>query len=544
MPAHTLVPRSVLFGNPERVAPKISPDGTRLAWIAPHEGVLNVWVRELDGGEPRVVTGDAERGVRTFVWAPDDAGILYLQDTGGDENWRVHLTDLASGVTRDLTPFPQVQAQLLGIDMDVPDRILVGLNREDPQLHDVYVVDLASGSVQQVLDNPGFIGMTQDSELVVRAGLAPEPDGGMRLMVRSAEGAAWRELLYIPREDALTSQPITFSGDGQRLLMTLSVGANTSRLVWVDVESGEVEVVAADPDYDVTDVWLQRRTRTPLMVAFQKERVHWQVLDTSVAEDLAALRELDSGDLLMLGRDRADQVWIVAFDHADGPGRFYAYHRGSRTADFLFASRPELDGYQLAPMEPFSFTARDGLTVHGYLTFPPGTDPKSGPRLPAVLDVHGGPWTRDQWGFDAEAQWFANRGYVCVQVNYRGSTGYGKQFVNAGDREWGAGMHDDLVDAVAWIIDAGYADPDRVGIYGGSYGGYAALVGAAFTPDLFRCAVDIVGPSNLSTLIGSIPPYWVPMIAQFHERVGNPETEPDFLWERSPLSRAGDIRIP
>lgn len=544
MPDHELVPRSVLFGNPERVAPKISPDGTRLAWIAPHEGVLNVWVRPLAGGEPRVVTSDTDRGVRTFVWSPDDAGILHLQDTGGDENWRVFLTDVDTGHTRDLTPYPQVQAQMLGIDMDIPDRILVGLNRDDPQLHDAYLVDLATGQLDKVLDNPGLVGLTNDSELVVRAGVAPHQDGSLVLTVRSGEDGPWRELLHIPYEDALTSQPITFAGDGNRLLMTSSVGANTSRLVWLDTDTGETEVIAEDPGYDVTDVWLQRRTRRPLMVAFQRERVEWQAIDPSVEEDLAVLQALDPGDLSLLGRDRADRVWVVAYDPADGPSRFYTYHRDTRTGEFLFASRPDLDRYRLAQMEPFSFTTRDGLTVHGYLTFPPGSDPDSGPRLPAVLDVHGGPWVRDVWGFDAEAQWLANRGYLCVQVNYRGSTGYGKEFVSAGDREWGARMHDDLVDAVRWVVDAGFADPAKMGIYGGSYGGYAALVGATFTPEVFRCAVDVVGPSNLSTLIKSVPPYWEPMIAQFHHRVGNPDTEPDFLWSRSPLSRVDDIRIP
>jgi dipeptidyl aminopeptidase/acylaminoacyl peptidase len=265
------------------------------------------------------------------------------------------------------------------------------------------------------------------------------------------------------------------------------------------------------------------------------------VLDPAVADDVAALRALDPGDLTVVGADHADRTWIAAHAADAGPVRYHAYDRESRAATFLFEHQPALSRYPLAAMEPFSFTARDGLTVHGYLTFPPALERAS---LPAVLNVHGGPWHRDTWGFNPEAQWLANRGYLSVQVNFRGSTGYGKAFVNAGDRQWGARMHDDLVDAVAWIVEQGYADPGRIGIYGGSYGGYAALVGAAFTPALFRCAVDVVGPSNLKTLIESIPPYWAPMVSLFHTRVGNPETEADFLWERSPLSRVDDIRIP
>ncbi|MBO0684142.1 MAG: S9 family peptidase, partial [Candidatus Dormibacteraeota bacterium] len=231
----------------------------------------------------------------------------------------------------------------------------------------------------------------------------------------------------------------------------------------------------------------------------------------------------------------------VAFTSDDGPVSYFTYDRVSATGRFLFSHRQELEGRPLAKMEPFSFVARDGLTIHGYLTFPQGVERRG---LPAVLNVHGGPWSRDVWGFDLQAQWLANRGYLCVQVNFRGSTGYGKRFLNAGDREWGARMHDDLVDAVGWVADRGYADPRRIGIFGGSYGGYAALVGATFTPDLFACAVDLVGPSNLRTLLETVPPYWKPMIAEWHARVGNPETEADFLWSRSPLSRVDQIRIP
>jgi dipeptidyl aminopeptidase/acylaminoacyl peptidase len=243
----------------------------------------------------------------------------------------------------------------------------------------------------------------------------------------------------------------------------------------------------------------------------------------------------------VLSRARADRTWIVGYNHADGPVRYYAFDRLTRRGRFLFENQPALSEYLLGEVEPFSFVSRDGLTVHGYLTYPVEVQRE---HLPAVLNVHGGPWVRDIWGLHPEAQWLANRGYLCVQVNYRGSTGYGKRFANAGDREWDGRMHDDLVDAVAYLVGRGLIDPERVAIYGGSYGGYAALVGATFTPDLFRCAVDIVGPSNLKTLIESIPPYWEPLIAEFHHRVGNPETEPEFMWSRSPLSRVDAIKIP
>jgi len=544
-----LIPRQVLFGNPERVRPRISPDGTQLAWIAPSEGVLNVWVAPANQGEDqgidwsaaRVVTDDADRGIRMFAWAHDGRHLLYLQDTGGDENWRLHDVDLETMRRRDLTPFDNVQTQLIAAEKKFPTEILIGLNRDNPQLHDVYRLDLTTGELAKEVENPGFVGWLADSQLVVRAGFAPQPDGGLVLMVRGSAHEDWRELLSIAAEDALTSSPVAFSEDGAALLAVSSVGTNTGRLVRIDLATGAAEVLAEDPESDVTDVRLNPDTREPQIVTFLKDRSEYRVLDTGVEADLAAIRALHPGDPSFADADDADRTWLIGFTNDTGAIPYYSYDRETRTGQFLFEHQPELSRYELAPMEPFSFTSRDGLTIHGYATFPPGAG-RSG--LPMVLNVHGGPWARDEWGFNPEAQWLANRGYLCLQVNFRGSTGYGKAFVNAGDREWGGRMHDDLVDAVAFATGQGWADPDRVAIYGGSYGGYAALVGAAFTPELFRCAIDIVGPSNLKTLIETVPPYWAPVIAQFHRAVGDPAKDADFLWSRSPLSRADNISIP
>ena len=537
----TLVPREVLFGNPERIAPRISPDGSRLAWIAPHEGVLNVWVRTVGHDDDRVVTDDTDRGIRQFFWGPDNRRILYLQDRGGDENWRLYDVDLATGDTRDLTPFEGVQTRVEHVDKDFPGRILVGLNRDRPELHDVYALELSSGELTRIVENPGFVGFVTDESFEVRAAVAPREDGGLSVLVRDTPDAPWRTILEADQEDALITHPLAFSEDGRRLVALSSVGANTSRLVWLDCADGSETVVAEDPVYDVAGVRLHPDTNDPQIAFVRRERMDYLVLDPAVAGDLDRLRRLDRGDLELAGHDDADRIWLAGFSTDDGPIRYHAYDRESGHSTFLFEHQPALSRYELAAMEPFSFTARDGLVVHGYLTFPAGEERSA---LPAVVNVHGGPWFRDTWGFDPEAQWLANRGYLCVQVNYRGSTGYGKAFVSAGDGEWGRRMHDDLIDAVRWVISEGYADADRIGIFGGSYGGYAALVGAAFTPDVFRCAVDIVGPSNLKTLIESIPPYWAPLVAQFHTRIGDPATDADLLWERSPLSRVDDIRIP
>ena len=542
-----LIPRSVLFGNPERTSPRMSHDGSQLGWIAPRDGVLNVWVAPIDESNgvdwaaARAVTDDTDRGIRMFGWAWDGRHLLYVQDAGGDENWRLYDVNLVTGERRDLTPFEKIHAQIIGSSKRRPTEVLVGMNADNPQLHDVYRLDLVTGNLVKEIENPGYAGWLADEDLVVRCALAPLPDGSLDVLVRDSASADWRTLLTIPAEDVTSSDVVSFSGDGRSLVMISAAGADTGRLTRVDLATGATTVLAEDPEADVAGAVLDPDTRDPQIVMILKDRMTYVVLDPSVEDDLKAIRGLHPGDPMFLGRDEADQTWLVGFNVDAGSLTFYMYDRASKSGRLLFEARPALSSYTLAAMEPFSFTARDGLEIHGYVTFPPGQGRSS---LPAVLDVHGGPQVRDSWGYNPEAQWFANRGYLCVQVNYRGSTGYGKAFVAAGDREWGGKMHDDLIDAVSYITGQGWADPSRVAIYGGSYGGYAALVGAAFTPGVFRCAVDIVGPSNLKTLLETVPPYWAPMIAQLYRRVGNPETDAEFLWSRSPLSRARDIRIP
>ncbi len=536
-----LIPLEVLLGNPEKVSPQISPDGKRLAYVAPVDGVLNVWVGSVGGDDFAPVTKDTDRGISTYLWAHDNRHLLYIQDSGGDENWRVYTVDLETGELADRTPFEGVQAQLIAHRKRFPNDVLVGLNRDDPQLHDVYRLDLSSGELGKIVDNPGFLGWVVDNDLKVRGAAAPQPDGGIAIVVRESEEADWRPLVVVGSDDALTTGPIGFGQDGASIYLQSSIEANTARLVRMDISSGAVEVLSSDPTYDLVDVVIDPDTREPQMAAFLKERLEWVVLDESIRDDIDAIRRVHPGDFGITDRDHADKTWIVGFDDDAGPVKYYAFDRATKEATFLFDHRPELNAYALAPMEPVSLKARDGLELNGYLSFPVGVDRTN---LPTVINVHGGPWHRDSWGLNAEAQWMANRGYLCVQINFRGSTGYGKDFVNAGDREWGGKMQDDVTDAVRWVVDQGYADPERICIYGGSYGGYATLVGATFTPELYSCAVSIVGPSNLKTWIETVPPYWAPMIAMLHKRVGHPETDEGFLWSRSPLSRVGDIKVP
>jgi dipeptidyl aminopeptidase/acylaminoacyl peptidase len=544
--AAPLIPLKVLFGNPERTQPRLSPDGQRLAYIAPLDGVLNVWVgpvgSDAGGGSFEPVTRDTDRGIRLYFWAEDGRHLVYLQDKGGDENWRLYAVDPATNRIRDLTPFENVQARPLEKNKRFPDELLVELNRRDPRLHDVHRLNLATGDLELVAENPGNVASwVADVGMRVRGALSAYPDGGFGLLVRKTEEDDWHELLRWGPEDGLNSGPVGFSEDGARMFLKDSREANAARLVRLDLHTEEVEILAEDPEFDVSGVLVHPDTREVQAATVTRARTEWIVFDEAVREDFAAIAKLHPGDFAVASRDRADENWLVTFTVDDGPVSYYAYDRGEKQGTHLFDNRPELKEYTLAPMEPVSFETRDGLKIHGYLTVPSAMGRK---HLPMILNVHGGPWARDLWGYDPEAQWLANRGYACLQVNYRGSTGYGKRFLNAGNREWGAKMHDDLVDAVGWAVENGIADPERVAIYGGSYGGYAALVGATFTPDLFRCAVDFVGPSNLITLIRSIPPYWKTLVAVFYERVGNPETEKEFLESRSPLFRVDQIKIP
>src|ERR1017187_709164 len=483
-----LIPRVVLFGNPERFSPQISPDGKRTAWIAPKDGVLNVWVAPTgpDGvnwDAATVVTDDTDRGIRTFAWARDGVHLLYLQDAGGDENWRLYgvnpdTAGTSTAARRDLTPFDGIQARVVSLKKSHPGQVLIGINRDNPQLHDVYQLDLASGELVKIIENPGYAGWLADEDQVVRGALQPLPDGGFNLLVRDTGDGEWRTLLTISADDAPSSLMVSFSADGTSLLVISAEGSDTSRLPRAHLADGRVEGLLEDPEAEVVEVVLHPDHRGPQIVEVLKDRMEYHVVDPSVRADLDAVRALDSGDPSLIGRDEADTTWLISFNKDDGPARFFSYDRATRTGRFLFDTRPGLARYKLAAMEPFMFTARDGLTIHAYATFPVGAGRTA---LPSVLNVHGGPQGRDR---------------------------------------------------------------SRVAIYGGSYGGYAALVGAAFTPDVFRCAVDIVGPSNLMTLLETIPPYWAPLRAQLYKRVGNPETDAEFLWSRSPLSRASDIAIP
>ena len=533
-----LIPRNVLFGNPEKSGPQISPNGKMLAYLAPDNGVLNVWVRTIGQTDDRVITADKKRGIRNYFWQPDSEHILYTQDEGGNENWHVYQTNLKTKETRDLTPFEKVQARIVSVDPNFPDVMLVALNNRDPRLHDVYRVDLKTGKAEMIVENKeGVAGYVADNSMQVRAAQKVLPDGSTEIFVRDNDKSPWRSFMkWGP--DEVNGGVAGFSPDNKRLWLISSVDANTGRLVEVDIATGKQVVVAEDKQYDVGGAMAHPTKRTLEAVRFIRARSEWMIVDKAIKADFDVLRKVRDGDFNVTSRDLADKTWIVAYVMDNGPVYYYAYDRGNKKATLLFSNRPALEKYTLARMQPVSFQARDGMTIYGYLTLPVGVPQKN---LPMVLNVHGGPWGRDVWGFNSEAQWLANRGYAVLQVNFRASTGYGKAYLNAGDREWAGKMHTDLLDAKAWAVKQGYADPKKVAIYGGSYGGYATLVGLAFTPEEFAAGVDIVGPSNLNTLLKSIPPYWGPIKAMFTKRMGEEE---EFLNSRSPLFKAHQITKP
>jgi len=544
-----VIPRATLFGNPERTQARLSPDGKYISFIAPRDGVLNVWVAPAgDLTAARPVTNDRKRGIRQHFWAYDGAHVLYLQDQGGDENWRLYSARADGSGERDLTPLAGVQAQVIGLSHERPGTVLVGLNDRKPEWHDAWEIDIATGERRLVEHNDHEIGgYLAGLDLKPRVALRTLPEGG-EILRRKGDG--WERMLAYGQSDSLTTQPIDIEADGKSALMLSSVGRDKAALIRVNLADGSTSLLAESGRADVQGVWLDPRSRTPEAYAVNYLRSTYEPLVPEAAKDIETLSKALSGDFTVVSRTLDDTRWIVATDDPVLGIASHLYDRRAGTVTKLFDQRPALAGQPLQSMHAREIRTRDGLTMVSYLTLPPGSDNDGEGRpdnpVPMVLNVHGGPWARDNFGFDPEHQWLANRGYAVLSVNFRASTGFGKAFVNAGDREWAGRMHDDLLDAVDWAVREKITTPDKVAIYGGSYGGYATLVGLTFTPERFACGVDIVGPSNLETLLASIPPYWKSFFEELARRVGDPRTEEGraLLKDRSPLWRTDQIRRP
>jgi dipeptidyl aminopeptidase/acylaminoacyl peptidase len=553
-PSNDLIPRAVVFGNPERLSLRISPDGKQLSWLAPKDGVMNVWVAPV--GKPdqaRAVTSDTTRPIRQYFWAHTSKHLLYLQDSGGDENYHVFRVDLSDGKTTDVTPFKGARAEVVKIDPRQPTTMVVSINDRDPKAFDLYKVDLLTAKRTMIAqNNDGFAGFEVDDNLAVRLAEKKLPDGSTQLLVPDAKAGVvtWKPFDTIPFEDADTTEVVAFAPAGKAVYVKDSRGRDTAALVSIDLATKKQTVIAEDPRSDSANVIIHPTKRTLQAVSFNYLKESWKVLDPSIQKDLDNLAKLDGGEVHIVSRTLDDRTWVVATTSEQHPLRFYLWDRAKQKGAFQFAAQPELEKQPLVKMTPVEIKARDGLTLVSYLSLPPKADPEGDGKpktaVPMVLYVHGGPWARDRWGYEPYHQILANRGYAVLSVNYRGSTGFGKKFLNAANLQWSKAMHDDLLDAIGWAVQQGVTAKDSVCILGGSYGGYATLVGLAMTPDVFRCGVDIVGPSNLMTLLASIPPYWAPIVATFHTRVGNPEVPEGkaLLAAASPLSRAAEIKRP
>jgi dipeptidyl aminopeptidase/acylaminoacyl peptidase len=538
-----LIPRDLLFGNPERTSPGLSPDGKRLAWLAPDtNNVLQVWVQTIGKDDQKIVTADKKRGIRQYFWAKNNRVLLYLQDTDGDENFHIYGVDLPSGNVRDYTPFQGVRAVPTDLSPDFPDEMLLSLNLRDRALFDVYRLNLLSGALEIDTENPGDVsGWATDPKFRIRLAQVSTPEGGTEIRVRDSDKAPWKTFLKVGPEEIL--EAVGFTPDGRGLYLNSSVGHDTAAVIQKDISSGVEKLIASNEEVDAGEVMIHPKRHIIEAVSFSPGRTSWRVIDPAVQDDFDRLAKVMDGDFFIVSRTEADDVWLVGFQSDRAPGRFYRWDRKQKDATFLFTSRPKLEGLELARMKPVVVKARDGLKLHSYLTLPAGVAPKA---LPMILLPHGGPWARDEWGFNPMVQWLANRGYAVLQPNFRGSTGYGKRHLNEGNKQWGLKMHDDLIDCVNWAVKDGVADPKKVGIMGGSYGGYCALAGVTFTPETFACAVDIVGPSNLKTLISTIPPYWKTMRAVFDVRMGNVDDPEDaeLIRRASPLNSADRIVRP
>src|SRR5262245_51395748 len=536
-----LIPRETFTHAERRERPSLSPDGTWIAILAPVDGVANIRVRAVDGSNDRALTTEKIR-VATYWWQSDGEHLLYSRDQAGDENWHLFQVNVKTGLTRDLTPFAGRRALVAGLSWNVPDAVLVNLNLRGPNTYDIYRIDLKTGVLTLEMENPeGVVGWDVDRQLHIRAIDVRTADGSRDVRVRDEVGKPWRTVEHWGPDDHLRCSIVGFSTDGKSLYLLSSRESNTLRLVQLNLADGARRVLAEDSKYDASQVQIHTRSSEPEAVQFVRDRAEWQVLDNSVPADFDALRKVCDGDFEVVSRDRADRRWLVWYTRDDAPNSLYLYDRDTCRGTPLWDDNPPLARFRLAKVRPIAFKARDGLDLHGYLTLPVGPEPKN---LPAVVFVHGGPWSRHIWARQDKniIQLMANRGYAVLQVNYRGSVGYGKRFVNAGDREAGAKMLDDVIDVKRWAVSQGYIDPKRVGVLGPSFGGYLSLAAAAFAPNEFACAVDVFGPSNLVSLIRGFPAWWYR--SQWHSRVGNPDTEEEFLRSRSPLYHADKIKVP
>jgi len=554
-----LIDREIFFGDPEIAGGQISPDGKYISFLKTYTGHLNIWVKGID--EPfdaaRPMSADTARPVFRYFWTKDGKYILYIQDKGGNENFHAYAIDPAEKLqegrdvpeARDLTPIEGVTVTFYAFPEKTPDILYIGLNDRDERYHDVYRLKISTGERELVWENTqGMSGFEFDRDGNLRLATKETEDGGTEFF--RVDGKELVSIYTTTNEE--NAAIVRFREDGKRAYMATNKGEENdlSRLVLFDPETGATEYVESDPEREVDfgEAMFSNVTKELVGTTYEGDRLRiywkdkkWEEAYKKLKKELK--KEIGDGDLILGSSTKDDRLHIVIVTSDINPGVAYLYNMETGETKFLYKPRPNLPSEHLAKMEPVKYTSRDGLIIHGYLTTPKGIKAKN---LPVIINPHGGPWGRDSWGYNPEAQFLANRGYAVLQVNFRASTGYGKAFLNAGKKKWGDEMQNDLTDGVKYLIDKGIADPAKVAIYGGSYGGYATLAGLAFTPDLYACGVDYVGVCNLLTLLNSIPPYWETARKFFNEHVGDPNNPEDAerLKRQSPLFSADKIKAP
>jgi dipeptidyl aminopeptidase/acylaminoacyl peptidase len=528
------------FRNPESLVFRISPDGNKLAYLKPWENRMNIFVRDIEGGEERRITSATERGVDGFFWKGSDS-IAFLMDKNGDENFHVFRVKLDGGEPRELTPFDGVKARVVDDLEEDPRHMLISMNKDNPEVFDVYRCDLETGDMTMIAKNPGnIVGWMTDHDGRLR--VAYETDGvNVGILYRPAEDKPFETLRTISYRDDFS--PMMFSFDNRNLYVASNLDRDKTAIYSFDPEKNELlDVIYENPDVDVERILSSKKRKviTGAVYTTDRTRCHFFDLDRKKLQDDAEAK-FPGYEVAVTGMDDDERRAILAVHDDRLPAAYYLFDRLTGKLEKLGSAMPWLKEEELARMKPIEFKSRDGLAIHGYLTLPGGVEPQN---LPAVVIPHGGPSSRNVWGFSPEAQFLANRGAAVLHVNFRGSTGYGKAFWQAGFKQWGRNMQNDISDGVKWLTDSGIADGKRIAIYGASYGGYAALAGAAFTPGLYACAVDYVGISNIFTMYESYPPYWKPMLEMQYEMVGDPVGDKALLEEISPVFHADRINIP
>ncbi len=534
------IPVRDFFRNPQAAGFSISPNGKYLALLQPWNNRLNVWIEPVEGGEAKRLTSITDRDISGVSWKGNDV-VLFAKDNGGDENYHLYSVDRDGKHQRDLTPFTGVRATIVDDLEDNPTDVIIQTNQRDKQLFDAYRLNVITGKITLAAQNPGNIQQwITDWNGKIRA--ATTTDGvNTSLLYRKTEQSAWKTIVTTNFKESF--DPQFFSFDNQHLFGVSNIGRDKAAAVEFDPETAkEVRVIYENPDADVGRLAYSRQRKVLTLATYKTWKQQIVFFDHETEDAYKYLQQqLPGFDVARVGRDKEENKFIVVLTGDRTLGSYYLYDIKAKDIRKLADLGPWLHADQLAEMKPIEYQSRDGLTIHGYLTLPKGRDAK---KLPVVVNPHGGPWARDDWEFNPEVQFLANRGYAVLQMNFRGSTGYGRKFFEASFKQWGGTMQDDITDGVNWVIQQGIADPKRVAIYGGSYGGYAVLEGLVKTPDLYAAGVDYVGVSNLFTFMNTIPPYWKPQLEMMHEMVGDPVKDKDWFQEHSPALNADKITTP